>query len=529
MSALLSPQEARLFAATHVLLVHEAEPMRRVARALLGQLGVQHMLEAGHAEQALAVLGQARVDIVLCDWQLPGQDGLQLLERLRSMDAHRQLPFVLITGETDRTVLQHAVNSGASHVLVKPFSAATLADRIRRAMASSARPKAAASRSASGAASALAASKAPSGSATVLVVDDVPENLQLMAEILRHDYRVKVAASGERALQLCQTEAAPDLVLLDVMMPGMDGFEVARRLRAHPASEHIPVIFVTALNEEDARRRGLELGAIDFVNKPIEPEQLQMRIRNFMRYVEMRRQMQAEVDGMLERAKLEDDASLVAGQDVRSPLASALGLLQPLIDGAEGDALVDLLAVEENLLAALDALHLSSELVRIEAGQFQLRTRGVPLRKVLERVLRLTGEAYAHKQLQLKLDLSGPAKGPGAVLASGDPLLCHTLFQLLLRHACETAPPASEVQVQVLNEDPLRIVVRHVGVLPPNEREGFFGKRDSGGGAAGLAGYAAKLLAETQRGGVVLDCDEARNETQLTVVLLRSNQTAERG
>lgn len=519
MSALLSPQEARLFAATHVLLVHEAEAMRRVSRALLNQLGVQHLLDAADAEQALAVLAQARVDIVLCDWQLRGMDGLQLLERLRASEAHRQLPFVLITGETDRAVLQHAVSAGASHILVKPYSAATLADRIRRAMAAAARARPTA-------AGPPAPSRSGPGSSTVLVVDDVPENLQLLAEMLRNDYRVKVAANGERALQLCQTESAPDLVLLDIMMPGMDGFEVARRLRAHPASEHIPVIFVTALHTDDVRRRALELGAIDFVNKPVDPDQLLLRIRNFMRYVELRRQMQAEVDAMLEHAKLEEDASLMAGQDVRSPLASALGLLQSLLATAEGPQRDELLAVEEQLLAALDALHLSTELLRIESGQFQLRTRGVPLRRVLERVQRLCSQAYAHKQLRLSLDIPGPERGPGTLLASGDPLLCHTLFHQLLQLACEASPAEAELKLQVHAENPLRVVLRYPGRLAPAQQLQYFAKTNPGNGASA---YAAKRLAETQRGGVVLDADEQSGELLLTVVLLRSQQTVERG
>lgn len=519
MTALLSPQEARLFAATHVLLVHEAEPMRRVSRALLSQLGVQHMLDAANAEQALATLAQARVDIVLCDWQLRGMDGLQLLERLRASDSHRQLPFVLITGETDRAVLQHAVAAGASHILVKPYSAATLADRIRRAMAAAARAKPLGAHT-------PAPTRGGAGNSTVLVVDDVPENLQLLAEMLRNDYRVKVAANGERALQLCQTESAPDLVLLDIMMPGMDGFEVAKRLRAHPASEHIPVIFVTALDADDVRRRAMELGAIDFVNKPVEPDQLLLRIRNFMRYVEMRRQMQAEVDAMLERAKLEDDASLVAGQDVRSPLASALGLLQPLLAAAEGPARDDLLAVEEQMLAALDALHLSTEMLRIESGQFQLRTRGVPLRRLLERLLRLCGEAYAHKQLRLSLDMPGPERGPGTLLASGDPLLCHTLFHQLLQLACEGAAEQTSITLKVHAEDPLRVVLRYPARLTPTDRLQFFAKRSEG---TGPSAYAAKRLAEVQRGGVVVDSDETAGDLLLTVVLLRSQQTVERG
>ena len=97
--------------------------------------------------------------------------------------------------------------------------------------------------------------------ATLLIVDDVPENLEVLAELLQSRYRVRAAQSGARALQGACTPPRPDLILLDVMMPDMDGFEVAARLRADPATRDIPVIFVTALDGVQEEEHGLELGA----------------------------------------------------------------------------------------------------------------------------------------------------------------------------------------------------------------------------------------------------------------------------
>ena len=88
---------------------------------------------------------------------------------------------------------------------------------------------------------------------TVLVVDDTPENIDVLAGILQEDYRVKVAIDGERALRVAQSDAAPDLILLDVMMPGLNGFEVCRQLKLDYRTAHIPVIFVTALDEVAGR------------------------------------------------------------------------------------------------------------------------------------------------------------------------------------------------------------------------------------------------------------------------------------
>lgn len=113
----------------------------------------------------------------------------------------------------------------------------------------------------------------------VLVVDDTPDNLTLIADLLRDTCKVRVANSGERALRLVATGTPPDLILLDIMMPGMDGYEVLRRLKASPMTRHIPVLFLTAKNEVEDERIGLELGAVDYLTKPVSHAILQARVK----------------------------------------------------------------------------------------------------------------------------------------------------------------------------------------------------------------------------------------------------------
>ena len=90
---------------------------------------------------------------------------------------------------------------------------------------------------------------------TILIVDDTPANLSLLSDVLKSDYRTKAAVNGEKALKLAFSGTPPDLILLDIMMPGMDGYEVCRRLKANPATRSIPVIFVTAMNEVEDETR----------------------------------------------------------------------------------------------------------------------------------------------------------------------------------------------------------------------------------------------------------------------------------
>jgi diguanylate cyclase (GGDEF)-like protein len=115
----------------------------------------------------------------------------------------------------------------------------------------------------------------------LLVVDDQPANIQALYQAFSADHQVLMATGGEQALKLAATKL-PDLILLDVVMPGMDGHEVCRRLKAEPATRDIPVIFVTAHSDEAAETQGLALGAVDFISKPVNPAIVRARVKTHL-------------------------------------------------------------------------------------------------------------------------------------------------------------------------------------------------------------------------------------------------------
>ena len=118
--------------------------------------------------------------------------------------------------------------------------------------------------------------------ATILIVDDTPDNLILMSSLLKGDYKVKIAIGGEKALKIAASDSPPDLILLDIMMPGMDGYEVCQRLKRDPKTMNIPVIFLTAKAEMEDEKKGLELGAVDYIIKPISPPIVMARVKNHL-------------------------------------------------------------------------------------------------------------------------------------------------------------------------------------------------------------------------------------------------------
>jgi adenylate cyclase len=117
----------------------------------------------------------------------------------------------------------------------------------------------------------------------ILVVDDMPDNLFLMNGLFEDRYQVVQAPSGKEALKIVMSESPPDMVLLDIMMPDMDGYEVLRRIRQHPPTANIPVIFLTALASQQDERLGMDLGAVDYLTKPVDPEIVVQRVEAHVR------------------------------------------------------------------------------------------------------------------------------------------------------------------------------------------------------------------------------------------------------
>jgi CheY-like chemotaxis protein len=361
---------------------------------------------------------------------------------------------------------------------------------------------------------------------TILIVDDTPDNLMLLSGLLKQEYRVRLAQNGAKALEICSSDDPPDLVLLDIMMPVMDGFEVAKSMREHPTSEAIPVIFVTAMTSADARLKGMDLGAVDFITKPIDPEQLKHRVRNFMRYVQMRKNLQAEYDDMVEMAQLKEHVEHISRHDIKGPLAGVLGLLHGLIDedSLGRKQLEQVKLIEETTLQVLGMINLSSELFKIETGRFKLHAGSVNIGDILRRIAEINRSAFASKALTIAVDADVPV-GDEMPKVSGDAVLCYSLFQNLLKNACEAAPDGTKVSVKLFDQSPLRIVIENQGAVPMTLRSRFFEKFATSGkqGGTGLGTYSAKLLTEAQGGSIELAVSDDTNTTGVTVVLPRAS------
>ncbi len=149
---------------------------------------------------------------------------------------------------------------------------------------------------------------------TLLVVDDTPDSLILISTLLKGEYAVKVANGGEKALKIAAADPPPELILLDIKMPGMDGYEVCRRLKRDPGTMDIPVIFLTASSDIEDEQKGLRLGAVDYIIKPISPPILMARIRNHLALKSMAESLRSQ-NALLEHEVAQRTAELVVARD----------------------------------------------------------------------------------------------------------------------------------------------------------------------------------------------------------------------
>ncbi len=222
----------------------------------------------------------------------------------------------------------------------------------------------------------------------VLVVDDNPENLTALGDLLSGSYRVRTANSGLRALAMASISPQPELILLDIMMPGMDGYEVVERLRADPATRDIPVIFVTAMNAIEDEARGFELGAVDYITKPLRPAIVLARVRTQLelkhardRLAALNHSLEAEVERRMAENRLVQDVTIHALRRLAQTRDNETGLhLRRTQEYVR--TLAQQLRVQTRFAALLDAR--SIELMAMSAPLHDIGKVGIPDRILLK-------------------------------------------------------------------------------------------------------------------------------------------------
>lgn len=336
-------------------------------------------------------------------------------------------------------------------------------------------------------------------SETILIVDDTPANLGVLVETLgAAGYQLMVAEDGEEAL--AQTAGtAPDLILLDVMMPGIDGFETCRRLKAQPTTAETPVLFMTALNETPDKVRAFAAGGVDYITKPIEHEEALARVRTHLALRRLRRELAEELT-------LKQRFMGIASHDLRNPVCLIL-IATELARRSAGqpEALAQHLASISDSVAQIRRI--IDTFLGIRGSLTDCTTSGrVDVELLVTAVLRQHEPAAERKQISLHHEAND-----GVPAARGDATLSYQVIANLLSNALKFTPGGGTVTVRTSGRaDRVRVEIADTGPgVPEPERPRLFapGARLSPRPTAGEESHGhglpiVKQLAEAQGGAV---------------------------
>lgn len=361
---------------------------------------------------------------------------------------------------------------------------------------------------------------------TILVVDDKPQNIEVLNALLRGLYRIKAAPNGQRALELAR-RTHPDLILLDIMMPEMDGYEVCRRLKADPVTASIPVIFITAKNLEVDEARGFEAGAVDFIAKPISPQVTLARVRTHLELRRIQAELERKNEALEAAARLRDDVERITRHDLKAPLNGIIPVPAVLIGRYDFTPthLKLLRSIEASGRKMLAMINRSLDLYKMETGRYKAMIQPINVMPVLRGAAEDSAASPAGKGKRWRITHQGDeADADREVWAQAEKMLCYPMFSNLIQNAFEASPPGGLVEIDADEQDAtrVRIAITNHGVPPEAVRGRFFEKYVTAGKSqgTGLGTYSAKLCAEAQHGAIRMTVlDDAR--TRVTVQLPR--------
>jgi len=367
----------------------------------------------------------------------------------------------------------------------------------------------------------MTASPAPSP-ATVMVVDDNVTNLQLLEMLLRmRGCQVQTFTRGQAALEAAAS-APPDVILLDIAMPEMDGYEVCRRLKADPKLAAIPVIFISALSATRDKMKGFSCGGVDYVTKPFQIEEVHARVETHHKLrqlqIQLERQngeLQDNYNQLRKLEELRDNLTHMVVHDMRSPLAivqMSLEMLKTMLTGL-GESETKLL--DGALRGAQTMNRMTTQLLdvsRLESGQMPLNKTACELaplaQAALEAIAPLLGERRA------VLDVREP------LTAHCDAVLLRRVLDNLLSNALKFTPPGKEITLSIVREgDAAQLAVTDTGAgIPEEYHQKIFekfsqiaGEQQSKGTGLGLT--FCKLAVEAHGGRIGVDSEIGRGST----------------
>ncbi|MBF0219944.1 MAG: hybrid sensor histidine kinase/response regulator [Gammaproteobacteria bacterium] len=510
------------------LVVDDFEPIRNTINRMLVDLGYRHIVLAANGKIALQLLLKERIDLIITDWNMPVMNGIELLRAVRNSATHAAIPVLMVTAEVDRANVIFALQQGVTDIICKPFTPKTFRDKLHAMLKKGVHvPPKGRSRTlpdvpksdSSQVQTAKAVRSTAGDKPRVLLVDDDASSIELAKSIIDNRYLVESVGSGEAALQQTRQQP-PDLIILDVSMPGIGGFETCRRLKESPYTEAIPVIFFSANDDPDAIIEGFNVGGVDYISKPPIPEVMMARINAHMAIRKSQHDMQESLEQHIRNFRLLEDVERMTRHDIKGPLSAVLAAVDLLESYGDPEQIV---VIRESAQMILKMVNNSLDIYKMEQGTYQYEPQQVNIAATLKKSLR-SCEMVA-KAHSVTVALTGDTE----VVVFGEELLCQALFINLINNAIEASPAEATVQIVVTpTVAATTIEICNQGVIPEEIRERFFEKYVTSGkkGGNGLGTYSAMLMAKTMKGELSFTSSDSKGTVLMVKLPAMSDKAA---
>lgn len=357
----------------------------------------------------------------------------------------------------------------------------------------------------------------------ILLVDDEPININVLKAIFQDTHLTMGATSGAEALELARQTPMPDIILLDIQMPDMDGYAVCQALKEDPRTREIPILFITVMSKETDEARGLKLGAVDYIPKPFDPSVVQARVTT---QLTLRRTLHdlARRNKILEEAlNMRDSVERIVRNDLKRPLMGILNSSDQLVAAGNiaPEHLEKIRDIERSGFVLLEMIAASIDLWKLERGVYQVQPHAMDLSRIVHTVARALAQLSRESGKDLEIiRAGGPESGQDDCIIQGEELLCYSILFNLFKNALEASSPGQNVSVSLeCFQEKVCLRIVNSGVLPLDIRDRFMEKGTTWGKAEGkgLGAYSARLMAEAM--GVVIHA-RTDDELQRTEIIL---------
>ncbi len=344
--------------------------------------------------------------------------------------------------------------------------------------------------------------------ANIMIVDDMPANLQLLVHFLRNEgYKVRPVTSAAAALELAQ-HIRPDLVLMDVSMPEMDGYEACRRMKENPDLKEVPIVFLSAMGDLLDKVRAFEVGGVDYITKPFHMEEVRIRIENHLRLAELRGEMEEKCRQLESSQEMNAHLVHLLIHDMRTPLFNISASLDLI---GLSDALTVDAPVQHHLTDARDSIGMLEQMIadildvyKMENGGRLVALAPAPVAGIVSDAIRIMGGLMKHHRFSYTL----PSPD---LMALCDSALTSRVLINLFSNAVKHAPNGSVIRLQTVDEgDVIRLSVTDQGQgVPPELHDRLFEKfgrltNDSNAkkSSIGLGLVFSRMVIEAQGGEI---------------------------